>query len=72
MIKNIRIGDGTVALTVNLTTPACPLKAKIEGDVRQALPSRLGERLDGRDHDDRRGPGQGRSSRTATSPASRT
>lgn len=41
MIKDIRVGDGTVALTVNLTTPACPLKGKIEGDVRAALQSRL-------------------------------
>ena len=41
MIKDIRIGDGTVALTVNLTTPACPLKAQIERDVRNALQSRL-------------------------------
>ena len=43
MIKDIQIGDGSLALTVNLTTPACPLKAKIEGDVRQALSARLGE-----------------------------
>src|SRR5262249_7047927 len=42
MIKNIQIGDGTVALTANLTTPACPLKEKIEHDVREALTSRLG------------------------------
>jgi ATP-binding protein involved in chromosome partitioning len=42
MIKDIRIGDGTVALTVNLTTPACPLKAQIERDVRETLASRLG------------------------------
>ena len=41
MIKNIQIGEGSVSLTVNLTTPACPLKAKIEGDVREALMSRL-------------------------------
>jgi ATP-binding protein involved in chromosome partitioning len=41
MIKNVKVGDGVVALTVNLTTPACPMKAKIEGDVRQALESRL-------------------------------
>ena len=41
MIKDVRIGDGTVALTVNLTTPACPLKGKIEGDVRTALQNRL-------------------------------
>src|SRR5262249_33490506 len=41
MIKDIRIGDGTVALTVSLTTPACPLKGQIERDVRDALQSRL-------------------------------
>ena len=41
MIKDIKIGDGTVSLTVNLTTPACPLKAQIERDVRTALQSRL-------------------------------
>src|ERR1700732_1294807 len=45
MIKDIRIGDGTLALTVNLTTPACPLKAKIEGDIREALGARLGAEL---------------------------
>src|SRR5262249_51544809 len=45
MIKNIQIGPGTVALTVNLTTPACPLKAQIERDVREALASRLGRHL---------------------------
>jgi ATP-binding protein involved in chromosome partitioning len=43
MIKDVRIGDGTIALTVNLTTPACPLKAQIERDVRAALAQRLGE-----------------------------
>ena len=41
MIKDVKIGDGTVSLTVNLTTPACPLKAQIERDVRDALVSRL-------------------------------
>ncbi len=45
MIKDIRIGDGTVGVTVNLTTPACPLKAKIEADVRAALTARLGPGL---------------------------
>ena len=43
MVKNIRINDGTVALTVTLTTPACPLKDKIGEDVRAAL-GRLGAR----------------------------
>jgi ATP-binding protein involved in chromosome partitioning len=42
MIKDVRIGDGSIDLTVNLTTPACPLKAQIERDVRSALESRLG------------------------------
>jgi ATP-binding protein involved in chromosome partitioning len=42
MIKNIQISEGAVALTVNLTTPACPLKEKIERDVREALTARLG------------------------------
>src|SRR3954468_10482602 len=40
MVRNIQIGDGNVALTINLTTPACPLKAQIERDVRNALTSR--------------------------------
>jgi ATP-binding protein involved in chromosome partitioning len=42
MVRNIQIGDATVSLTINLTTPACPLKAQIERDVRTALTSRLG------------------------------
>jgi ATP-binding protein involved in chromosome partitioning len=41
MIKDVRIDSGTVALTVNLTTPACPLKSHIERDVRTALQGRL-------------------------------
>ncbi len=41
MIKDVRISEGSVALVVNLTTPACPLKAKIEHDVRTALEARL-------------------------------
>jgi ATP-binding protein involved in chromosome partitioning len=45
MVKNIQVGDGTLALTINLTTPACPLKAKIEADVREALTRNLGPDL---------------------------
>ncbi|MFN8616078.1 MAG: Mrp/NBP35 family ATP-binding protein [Dehalococcoidia bacterium] len=38
MIKDLVIGDGgAVSLTVELTTPACPLKETIEGDIRAAL-----------------------------------
>jgi ATP-binding protein involved in chromosome partitioning len=42
MIKDIVIADRSIKLSVNLTTPACPMKAKIEADVRQALTSRIG------------------------------
>jgi len=37
MIKDIVIQGSTVGLTVELTTPACPLRGKIEADVRAAL-----------------------------------
>ena len=37
MIKNLRQQDGRVSLTVELTTPACPLKDQIEGEVVAAL-----------------------------------
>ncbi len=37
MIKDLAVDDGRVWLTINLTTPACPLKGVIEKDVRAAL-----------------------------------
>lgn len=38
MIRDLQLGDdGSVSLRVMLTTPACPMKAKIEGEVRSAL-----------------------------------
>lgn len=37
MVENIQIEDGKVALTVILTTPACPLKTRIEKEVRDAV-----------------------------------
>ena len=37
MIKNVRTDGTKVSLAVELTTPACPLKGKIESDVREAL-----------------------------------
>ena len=37
MVKNLAVTDGKVAFTVELTTPACPLKDKIEEDCRKAL-----------------------------------
>lgn len=37
MVRDVKIAGGDVALTVVLTTPACPLKSTIETDVRRAL-----------------------------------
>ena len=37
MVKNIEITGPHVALSVELTTPACPLKAKIEDDIVSGL-----------------------------------
>ena len=42
MIGDIQLQGTTVRLTVNLTTPACPLKNTIENDVRSALHAALG------------------------------
>ena len=37
MVKDVAIDGTRVALTIELTTPACPLKDEIEADVRAAL-----------------------------------
>ncbi len=37
MVKNIVIEGTTAAFTIELTTPACPLKDEIEGNTRAAL-----------------------------------
>ena len=37
MIKTIEISGSTVDMTVELTTPACPLKAKIESEIVEEL-----------------------------------
>ena len=37
MIRNLKIEGNDVAFTIMLTTPACPLKGKMEGDSRAAL-----------------------------------
>lgn len=37
MIQNVKINGSTVAFTVMLTTPACPLKSKIERESREAV-----------------------------------
>ncbi len=37
MIRDLSIEDGKVAFTVVLTTPACPLRGRIEKEARQAV-----------------------------------
>lgn len=37
MVRNVQIHDGVVDVDIVLTTPACPLKSTIEGDVQRAL-----------------------------------
>jgi ATP-binding protein involved in chromosome partitioning len=37
MVKDVAVEGSTVRLTVELTTPACPLKDTIQGDVEAAL-----------------------------------
>ena len=39
MIQDLKIQDGIVQFTINLTTPACPLKSKIEADAKKAVSS---------------------------------
>lgn len=39
MIRNLEIDGGDVTFTIMLTTPACPLKGKMEQDSRAALAS---------------------------------
>lgn len=42
MIRNLEISGDKVSFTVMLTTPACPLRGKIEADCREALKSVAG------------------------------
>ena len=37
MVKNLAVRDGNVSFTVELTTPACPLRESIEADCKKAL-----------------------------------
>lgn len=39
MIRDLRVENGVVSFTIVLTTPACPLKSKIERDAREAVES---------------------------------
>jgi ATP-binding protein involved in chromosome partitioning len=37
LVKNVRVAANDVSVTVELTTPACPLQGKIKSDVEQAI-----------------------------------
>jgi len=37
MIKDVKVKDGEVSFTIVLTTPACPLKSKLEKDSKDAV-----------------------------------
>jgi ATP-binding protein involved in chromosome partitioning len=39
MVREIQVDGGRVTFTLNLTTPACPLRSKIEQDARNAVAS---------------------------------
>jgi len=42
MVDEVNIDGSAVKLKVNLTTPACPLKGKIEKDIREAVAKEVG------------------------------
>ncbi len=44
MIRDLQVEDGDVSFTVMLTTPACPLRGRIENEARQAVLSVPGVR----------------------------
>lgn len=44
MVKDVLIHNGVVKVHVELTTPACPLREQIEGDVRRAVSTMPGVR----------------------------
>ncbi len=37
MVEDVRVEDGVVSFTLNLTTPACPLRTKIEEGAKEAI-----------------------------------
>jgi ATP-binding protein involved in chromosome partitioning len=43
MVKDVKVDGANVSVTIELTTPACPLKDKIRGDVEKAVRDKAGE-----------------------------
>ncbi|MFN5496320.1 MAG: Mrp/NBP35 family ATP-binding protein [bacterium] len=44
MVKSTTVEDGRAKITVELTTPACPMKDKIRGDIEAAVAAKAAER----------------------------
>ncbi|MCE2884507.1 MAG: Mrp/NBP35 family ATP-binding protein [Planctomycetaceae bacterium] len=42
MVKETRVDGARAAVTIELTTPACPMKDKIRGDIEAAIASKAG------------------------------
>lgn len=43
MIKSLQVNEGKISFTIELTTPACPLKDQIENDCRRELAKDFGQ-----------------------------
>ena len=41
MVKEIKVAEGAVAVTVELTTPACPMRAQLEAETQAAAATRV-------------------------------
>lgn len=50
MVKQAEVSGGRVAVTIELTTPACPLKDKIRGDIESAIRARAAELREAVEH----------------------
>ena len=43
MVKKIEPSEGRVDLVIELTTPACPMKDRIRGDIEAAIKAKAAE-----------------------------
>ncbi len=41
MVKEIKVAEGAVAVTVERTTPACPMRAQVEAETQAAAATRV-------------------------------
>jgi ATP-binding protein involved in chromosome partitioning len=46
MVKDVQVDGDRVGVTIELTTPACPMKEKVEADVRAALAAAGAKQID--------------------------